>query len=139
MNYIGLMIYFGLLSFWDVKQKEIPTRLLLAGLLGGLIYGICGGEGWLLLMGVIPGMLLIFMSFLTKEKVGYGDGIMVIILGLVLGWPDSFVVYMLAQFGVLLFAIGLMAVKRIPRDTQIPFAPFLAAGVVIIHLGGLLV
>lgn len=138
MSFVGLLIYFGILSIWDVKHRELPIYFLLAGLLAGLVWGICGGEGWLLFMGVIPGLLLIFMGFLTKDKVGYGDGIMVIILGLVLGWPDSFVVYMLAQFGILLFAIGLMVVKKVPRDAQIPFAPFLAVGVLIIGVGGLL-
>ena len=138
MSCVGLLIYFGILSVWDVRHREVPVYLLLAGLLAGLICGICGGGGWLVFMGVIPGLLLIFMGFLTKDKVGYGDGIMVIILGLVLGWPDSFVVYMLAQFGVLLFAVGLMVVKRAPRDAQIPFAPFLAAGVFIMGIGGLL-
>lgn len=139
MIYICLIIYFGLLSVWDVRRKEIPTKFLLVGLLAGLVYGIYREDGWILLMGVIPGVLLILMSFLTKEKVGYGDGVMVIILGLVLGWPDSFLVYMLAQFGVLLFAIGLLAAKKISRDAQIPFAPFLAIGLFIIHMGGLLV
>ena len=139
MNYFCLMIYFGLLSIWDVRCKEIPVKPLLAGLFAGLVYGVWREDGWLLLMGIIPGVLLIFMSFLTKEKVGYGDGIMVIVLGLVLGWPDSLVVYMIAQFGVLLFAIALMAAKRMPGDTQIPFAPFLAAGVLIMDVGGLLI
>lgn len=138
MSCLGLVIYFGILSIWDIKHRELPIYLLLAGLLAGLVCGMCKEEGWLLFMGVIPGLLLIFMGFLTKDKVGYGDGIMVIILGLVLGWPDSLVVYVLAQFGVLLFAIGLMVVKKVPRDTQIPFAPFLAAGVLIVGMGGLL-
>ncbi|MBQ8823166.1 MAG: prepilin peptidase [Lachnospiraceae bacterium] len=138
MSYVCLMLYFGLLSIWDVKRKEIPGKLLLSGLLTGLAYGILQEEGWLVLMGIIPGVLLIFMGFLTREKVGYGDGVMVIILGLVLGWPDSFLVYMLAQFGVLLFAIGLLAVRKVPRDEQIPFAPFLAAGLFIVNMGGLL-
>lgn len=134
--YLVLIIYFVVLSVWDIRKKGFPVSVLLLGLGASLIYGILRQDGMVIFLGIVPGMLLILMGFLTREKVGYGDGILVIIIGLVLGWPGSFLVYVIAQFGVLFFAVFLLLAKRSARDVKIPFAPFLTVGLVLYQIGG---
>lgn len=135
MVYI-LIIYLVVLSIWDIQRREFPVGAVLGGLGVSLIYGIVKGKGYSLLLGVIPGILLVLMGFLTREKVGYGDGILVIIIGLILGWPGSFVIYVIAQFGVLFYAVFLLVARHTSGDVKIPFAPFLAMSVVLYQVGG---
>lgn len=137
MSYLILMMYFVWLSVWDIRKKELPATLLLTGLGVSLVYGVWNGEGVRLLVGLLPGMLLILMGFLTREKVGYGDGAMVIVIGLVTGWPGCFLIYLIAQFGVLFWAAVLLVCKRADRNMKIPFAPFLTAGILLYRIGGL--
>lgn len=136
MSYLLLVLYFIALSVWDIRKKQLPAIILLLGMAISLVYGLWNTNGPILLLGIIPGMLLMLMGFLTREKVGYGDGIMVIIIGLIMNWPGSFVVYVIAQFGVLFFAAVLLFLKKADRNMQIPFAPFLTAGLVLYKIGG---
>ena len=134
-----LILYFCVLSVWDINKKELPGKMLVGGVIAAFIYGIWNDRGAGLLLGCIPGVLLLLMGFLTKEKVGYGDGIMVLVLGLWLKWPESVLVYFIAQFGVLFWAVALLWLKKAPRELKIPFAPFLTAALFIFKIGGLLI
>ncbi|MBQ7919615.1 MAG: prepilin peptidase [Lachnospiraceae bacterium] len=133
-----LIVYLVILSIRDIRRKEFSVGAILGGLGVGLVRGAIKGEWVPVLLGIIPGMLLILMGFLTREKVGYGDGVLLIIVGLIMGWPGSLVVYILAQFGVLFYAILLLVIKHVSRDVQIPFAPFLTVALVVYQMGGMI-
>jgi len=90
---------------------------------------------------VFSGALAAFLAFLffwllavgSKEKwMGLGDAYLAILLGLILGWPQIVMALILS------FAIGaivgscLILVKRKKMDSQIPFAPFLVVGTLIV-------
>lgn len=135
MIYI-LMVYLLLLSIGDIRRKELPLQAVLGGLGVSLVYGLCKGDMYRLLVGVLPGVLLILMGFFTGEKVGYGDGLLVIVIGCVMGWPGSFVVYVIAQFGVLFYAVFLLVAKRAAGNVKVPFVPFLAVALMAYQIGG---
>ena len=135
---ILLIIYVVVLSVSDIQRRELPVGMLLGGLGMALIRVFIKGEWMGTLLGVLPGILLIFMGFLTREKVGYGDGILLIIMGLIMGWPGILVIYIMAQFGVLFYALFLLVVKHASRTVQIPFAPFLAVALIIYQMGGVI-
>ena len=134
----SLIIYLVILSIRDIQKKEFPMGALLGGLGIGVIWGIIKDDWATILLGILPGILLILMGFLTREKIGYGDGILLIIVGLILGWPGSLVVYVLAQFGVLVYAVLLLVVKHASGDVKIPFAPFLTVALVFYQMGGMI-
>ncbi len=138
MEYVCLTAYLSALSVWDVREKELPVKILVMGMISSLIYGMWKHWDIELFLGCIPGVLLIFMGFLTREKVGYGDGIVVLILGMVLEWPESVLIYVMAQFGVLLFAVILLWYRKAPWEAKIPFVPFLTAALIIYKVGGVL-
>ena len=71
-------------------------------------------------------------AFLTREGIGYGDGILALLLGPVFGtevmWAGLFLAFLLSA----LCSILLLACKKADRKTCLPFIPFLtsALGVV---------
>lgn len=124
------LLLLGLNCWGDIKKREIyliPT--ILYGLLGLILQlyelkSIHLG----LLTGMIPGLFLLMTGMVSSGKVGYGDGILVLALGI---WIGFFKCLMTLTTGLLLAAIWSafsLVIKRFKKDDQIPFIPFLFFG-----------
>jgi prepilin signal peptidase PulO-like enzyme (type II secretory pathway) len=83
------------------------------------------------------GALVAFAFFfalvaLSKEKwMGMGDAYLVILLGLILGWPQILLALMLAFSLGAFFGVSMIIAKQKKMSSQIPFAPFLVMGALI--------
>lgn len=111
----------------DFKYKEIP---LWFSLLGGIIgVGFCVAEeraGIEILCGVMPGVLALGFSWLTKEVIGYGDGIVLVVMGIYLPIREILSLGMMAFSIAGVIALILMTVFKKKGNYRIPFLPFLA-------------
>ena len=115
-----------ILGIRDAKNKEIPMWF---ATLGGIIgLGFCFWEGRSLesmVLSCLPGVVALIFSKLTKEVMGYGDGIVLGILGLYLPVKRllsiGFIAFLLA--GVV--ALVLLVVCQKNGSYRIPFLPFL--------------
>lgn len=86
---------------------------------------------WLAMRGaaLIPGILLLVLSKITKGAVGQGDGFFFLVSGMYLGFWDNVA---LLFFGLLICSLwgmgmliwGMFEKKRI-KNVQLPFLPFL--------------
>ena len=122
--------FLAFLSMVDFKKKEIPVWMLLFGGIGVLIYSIKNLSMGAVLIGCFPGTLMILVSKLLPESLGMGDGVLVVLYGMVYGWEKTCVWLMNSFF--LAAVIGLIIgciYKRHKMD--IPFVPFMT----IVHLG----
>ena len=136
---VGLLAAGGI---FDVKSKKIPFTVLGAGGIWsvvGLVFKAAetGISQTLLfiLTGIAPGAILVVLSFLTEKKIGYGDGIVLMILGCMEGAGTAFLVFCTGLFLQSLFAVGLLIVKKADKQSCIPFVPFLlAARIVMLFL-----
>jgi len=69
------------------------------------------------------------LSALSQEKwMGMGDVFLVILLGLLLGWPEILLAIFLAFLGGAVYGILALALKKKKLTSQVPFAPFLIGG-----------
>ena len=125
----------------DIGCKRIGAAVLLAGALGAA--GLAAArlaEGrtglWEIGISLLPGLLLWGCSLLTQGKVGRGDGDMVLILGLMLGWRKTAAALCAACLVSALWAGAGLAAGRLKRDSALPFAPFLLAAAVTVGLAG---
>lgn len=128
---VGLLAAGGI---FDVKSKKIPFVVLGAGGIWsvvGLFFKAAeiGIPQTLLfvLTAIVPGAILVVISFLTEKKIGYGDGIVLMILGCMEGAGTAFLVFCTGLFLQSLFAVGLLIVKKADKQSCIPFVPFLLA------------
>jgi prepilin signal peptidase PulO-like enzyme (type II secretory pathway) len=89
---------------------------------------------------IYSGMLAAFLVFLfffllvtlSKERwMGMGDAYLVILLGLITGWPNIILALFLAFFLGSIYGIVLIAAKKKSMKSQVPFAPFLILGTTI--------
>lgn len=83
---------------------------------------------WNRLAGLSLGIILLSLNPITKGQIGIGDGIIVCITGLCLGFAQNAVALAYGLFGSAMFSIVLIAISRVNRKKTIPFVPFLLIG-----------
>lgn len=137
--FMGLILIVG--SIYDGKYYSLPVWLIVIGELGGLAgmaYRLLWCEETVgeVLVALVPGMYLLFLAFLTREQIGYGDGLILLAVGGCLGWESAVAVLFVAL--TLSFVVGLagLVLKRAKGKSRIPFVPFLALGSLAVMLGG---
>ncbi|MCM1135179.1 MAG: prepilin peptidase [Clostridium sp.] len=121
------LLLLGRLAAEDIREKELSVGMILAAALGGVVYRrVIGQFFWKGMMAdILPGAVLVLLSFLTGESIGYGDGALVMTLGLWLGGPS-----ILTMVGVGIMLSGVYGVFCLIKGKKepIPFVPFLLLG-----------
>lgn len=77
---------------------------------------------------LMPGAVFFLLSFLTKEKVGYGDGWALLMIGLFLGLYQCFLILLAGLMAQSAAAVVLLVLGKANRNREIPFVPFLLLG-----------
>lgn len=139
------------MSVFDIKFRKIPIwGLIIAGVIAicGAINRLysCGAEKTLtdgivgsqiilrnelisIVLGIIPGIIVLILCVATR-KVGMADGVLICLMGLLETYLSCVVAFCVASFLMALFSIFLLAIKRVRRNTQLPFIPFITVGYV---------
>lgn len=99
----------GYLAIWLDAPTEPWSGALLGGLIGMAIFGV----------------ILIYTS---GRGMGLGDAKLAIALGILFGYPDILLVFMLAFILGAVAGIGYIMIRKATVKDAIPFGPFLAAG-----------
>lgn len=135
---IFVLLYLIILSIMDIREKQVPLYLLAAGLILAIIIGI-GEEtkeglnsgmnllniGGKILLGMIPGVFFLGMAWLTG-KAGKGDGIVVMIVGILSDYRICMAVFCTSLLLISAFAVCMMALHKIHKKASLPYIPFLA-------------
>lgn len=123
---LGILIGF---SVYDIKTKRIPV---MAALIFGIIvlaYGISKKAEILeLAAGTVPGLTLLLLAYVTKESIGFGDGLVLCMIGLFCGLEETLVVFSVALMSAAFLAMILLVMRRVKRKTELPFLPCLCLG-----------
>lgn len=82
--------------------------------------------------GVSVGLITILISKITAGKIGMGDGIILCVTGVGLGFWNNLELFGVALFLAAVLSIILMILRVVDRKKSIPFIPFLFAGYLII-------
>ena len=121
-----LGIWLGIQGYWDFKFKEIPLWFSLVGGGGVLLFCVIEQREFLqVVISCIPGMCALVFSWTSKEAMGYGDGIVILILGCYLSLSQLLFVILLAFGSAGVFALVLLVFFHKRGKYRIPFIPFL--------------
>ena len=121
----------------DIHTKRINGYICLAGILAAIAMRerVLKEDNLSILVDALPGVLLYVVAFLTKEKIGKGDAIALIFVGLVSGVTEVLSSLFIALTVAAVLSGVLLLLKKAGKDTRIPFIPFLSFGVI---AGGLI-
>jgi leader peptidase (prepilin peptidase)/N-methyltransferase len=122
------------LAVIDMKERKIPCVVLCISFLIALLSTVIVKHGITTeqLCGMTIGFLFILISFVTRGQLGLGDGITLVITGVVIGFWDNLLMVLYALFTAGITAIILIIFKRSNRKKRIPFLPFLLLGYIVV-------
>ncbi len=127
-----LFLFLMVCAVFDGFNRQIPLAVVWLGMLTAACFRAGGAMGETNLMvaalSLLPGLGFFLLSFLTREKVGYGDGWVLLMIGLFLGVYRCFLILLFGLMTESVVAIVLLTLGKINRDREIPFVPFLLLG-----------
>ena len=138
MGFSWILLIVG--SIFDIKYKSLPGWFLMIGgvLAVGLAVLLKPVSLWQMAGGLLLGLLLLGISFVSRGALGRGDGIFLGIIGLNLGFSTVFSIFTGALLLAAILAILLVIIKRANKNTAFPFLPFLGASYGILCISSLL-
>jgi len=120
----------------DLVTKKIKVWIVL---LGALFIGICIPFCSALTLidrisGLLPGFMVMMLNKVTKGKIGLGDGLVLCVTGLGLGFWSNMELFALALAMAAAFSAVLLILKFADRKKSIPFIPFIFISYVFLHI-----
>lgn len=116
----------------DMRYRKISCLIIYVFLLTGGVNAYLTRMGLEISMSILPGAVMLILCFLTNEKIGYGDGLVVLALGLWLGFEE--LLYALLIGTVLSSTVSICCLLNYRKSelirVKIPFIPFMFVGLV---------
>ena len=128
--HICLIIILGVICVFDIKKKKIPVYMLIILAAVGIISNLTVGEFNIekRIIAMLPGIIMIMVSMVTKQQIGYGDGLIILLMGLYINIDDILSIVLSAFLVSSVFAIILMTVFKKKKNFEMAFSPFLLIG-----------
>ena len=119
----------GFLSVEDIRYKSINiiAGIALAAAMTGFSFWQ-GSDAAKMVIGCIPGVVAAVLSGVTHGKLGLGDAIVILAVGIWCGIDKTGLIMMIALVCAALTAAVLLIIKKATRKTALPFIPFIFAG-----------
>jgi leader peptidase (prepilin peptidase)/N-methyltransferase len=130
------MVVFAWASFIDLQDLILPDWLTLPLIASGVVFNtfssnyFCSSfDAWL---GIVIGYGLIrlvdevYFKLKKQRGIGQGDAKLLAAIGAILGWQAIFPVLCCAAILGVVVGLGLIRLKRLTLQNQIPFGPFLS-------------
>lgn len=124
---IGIMLCVQ--SYWDVRFQKIPIGVSLAGAIAGVCLVIISQRP-LADVGValLPGVICLLAGKVTREAIGYGDGICLCVMGFFYSIERLAFICITAFGAAGIAALLLLIILKKNGKESIPFVPFLGIG-----------
>lgn len=129
---IFIALWLGVLAGIDLRFKKIPVWLVATS---GIIVTFVslyearkdGIQDLQLLWGVIPGVGLMLIALISK-KAGWADGVVLMLLGILVGFGACALSFALSMLMISVVSLVLLVLKRVGKNTYLPYLPFLWIG-----------
>lgn len=120
-------------SITDLKNKRVYLVVSVAFAIAGIIVNIIFRRHSLIsiLLSLGIGVILIIISKVTREAIGMGDGIIILVLGVLNGAYENLLISLYGFLISFLVSAFLLITRKLGRKDKIPFIPCLLAGYII--------
>ena len=121
------LIMLALNARQDLKEREIFLHRTLSAAGAGLLWMavLTTQPLWTSAMSLLPGLILLGFAWVTAGKIGTGDGLAVLALGIWTGFEQT--LYVVSGALLLLAAVSGCLLMRKSRIKSLPVLPFLLA------------
>lgn len=120
MSRVWVLLHLLFLSAEDMREGKLTMAVILELGMTGIGYAALAGRP----PELLPGLLLLLFSRLSKEQIGYGDSWLVLALGM---WMELWALLRMLFLGIFLGSVWTV----LRRKREQPLVPFLTAAYVI--------
>lgn len=129
---IFIALWLGVLAGIDLRYKKIPAWLLAVSGIIVTFVSICEArrdemQDLQLLWSLIPGAGLMLIALISKMA-GWADGVVLILLGVLVGFGACAMSFALSMLMISVVSLVLLVLKRVGKNTKLPYLPFLWIG-----------
>lgn len=127
---IAVGIFLLIEGFRDFRKRKISMLSVLIFAVLGIVLEIPEGiTVWKeITAGIMVGAVVLGLAKITEGKIGVGDGWVLIVTGLFLGFRGNLFLFMAALFTSAVVSIVLLLCGKADKKTQLPFVSFLFIG-----------
>lgn len=131
---LGLLLI--IVSIQDIRWKKIKLNIVLIATVGLSICLPFSAALTILdrILGLVLGLGVVLLSKATGGKIGIGDGMVLGVTGIGLGFWTNMELFAMALAMAALFSIALIILRKANRKSAIPFLPFLLCAYIFINL-----
>lgn len=135
--YILEILFLTVETIKDIKTQTLDLWELLIFFAAGFIVRIfwIHEDVWNIFPAMSIGIIMLGISFLSGEAMGYGDGMVVLVTGVLCGMRITIVTVCIAFFIMCVLAVCLLIKNGFYYKAKVPFVPCILAG----FLGGLFI
>ncbi|MCR4705284.1 MAG: prepilin peptidase [Lachnospiraceae bacterium] len=131
------MLYLIKASYTDIRKRRISVwevaAIALILFLLALIGGCMEKER---LYSMIPGLIILFVAYVTNEQIGYGDGLIFLLVGMHTSIMELMGILLLSLFFCTILSIGLLILKKCEKRASLPFIPFITGAYLVRMVSG---
>lgn len=137
--YVPVAILLGFSMWTDIKKKMISGILLGTFAVIGVVMLLIFRQKsiWSVVTGILPGVAIMGISRLTRGEIGMGDGALLCVTGLFVGFYVNLEMFFIALFMAAVWGMILVMFKKAGRKTELPFAPFMMMAYIIVIISRL--
>lgn len=124
----GLMlVLLGIASWGDWKRREISVNLLMvmSVFVIGSAFLLKRNSLLSVLGGIAIGLFFVYLSYITEEKIGYGDSWLIGVLGVYLGGTALLELMLIASLAASVCSLVYCVCQGWNRNHTLPFIPFM--------------
>lgn len=119
-----MLVFFGI---GDVRKKSLSARALAAAfVIVGVLRLVLLGDVMQGIAGAVTGAMVCGMAKISRGQIGSGDGLLLTITGILLGFWGNMELFLAGLFFCAIFSAGAIILRHKGRGYGVPFVPFLA-------------
>lgn len=127
-----LLCYLLAASVRDIRTRKVSAKAALAVALPTAVWHLLAqGKNFAWTAGLLPGIILLAISCISRQAIGTGDAWVVTVIGLYLGIRAAAAILIMALFVSCPAALFYLVCKKADRKKTLPFVPCLCAAYVL--------
>lgn len=125
-----VLVFLGIESIADYRKKTILLYPSVIMITAAAVCNIVSGRMNVQEMaaGCLTGAAIILTGIISKQRIGLGDGVILLVIGMWSGGIVSFMTLVLGSTAASVIMLMFLLSGRIKKGQQIPFVPFLLIG-----------
>lgn len=135
IRFLAMAVTYLILAAVDARRKIVPDRILICYLFSQLLLAAASMDfasmGYMAVEGGILLGILAVLSFLSRGRIGLGDVKLLGVTAMTAGWIYTVQVLVYGLVLSFFYSIWLLLFRRLSGKTEIPFVPFLTAGIAV--------